>query len=76
VSIGRRGPRAAHALGRRSRREGARGTATEGRPAPAGDARRAGARHRGALAPGLNSVAGPAFEIEFLQNFEYNSTKL
>jgi hypothetical protein len=41
-----------------------------------GDARRAGARRRGALAPGLNSVAEPAFEIDFLQKFEYNSTKL
>jgi hypothetical protein len=28
------------------------------------------------LAPGPNRVAGPAFEIELLQNFEYNSTKL
>jgi hypothetical protein len=27
------------------------------------------------LAPGLNRVAGTAFEFEFLQNFEYNSTK-
>jgi hypothetical protein len=53
VSVGRRGPRAAHGLGQRSRREGARGTAVEGRPAPAGDARRSGARRRGALAPDL-----------------------
>jgi hypothetical protein len=33
-------------------------------------------RRRGVLAPGLNSVAEPAFEIDFLQKFEYNSTKL
>jgi hypothetical protein len=76
VSVGRRGPRAAHALGRRGRREGARGTTAEGRRVPAGDAWRAGARRRGVLAPGPNRVAGPAFEIELLQNFEYNSTKL
>jgi hypothetical protein len=69
VSVRRRGPRAVHDLGRRGRREGARGTAAEGRPAPAGDAWRVGTRRRGALAPDLKSVAEPAFQIEFLQKF-------
>jgi hypothetical protein len=50
------------------------GTTAEGRPAPAGNAR---ARDVAAcLAPGLNHVADSAFEFEFLQIFEYNSTKL
>jgi hypothetical protein len=31
---------------------------------------------RGARARDLNSVAKPTFEIDFLQKFEYNSTKL
>jgi hypothetical protein len=53
ASVGRCGPQAVHGLGQRRRREGARGTAVEGKPAPAGDTRRAGARRRGALAPGL-----------------------
>jgi hypothetical protein len=51
-------------------------TAAEGRPAPAGEARRAGARRRSVLAPGLNRVADSAFEFKFLQIFEYISTKL
>jgi hypothetical protein len=50
--------------------------AAEGQPAPAGNARRVGARRRGMLEPGLNRVADPAFEIVSLQDFEYNSTKL
>jgi hypothetical protein len=48
VSVGARGPRAAHVLGRRGRREGARGTAAEGQPATAGDAQRVTSRRAGA----------------------------
>jgi hypothetical protein len=35
----------------------------------ADDARRAGARRRGVLAPGLNRVADSAFEFKFLHIF-------
>jgi hypothetical protein len=52
------------------------GTTAKGRPTPAGDARRAGSQRHGVLALGLNRVADSAFEFEFLQIFEYNSTKL
>jgi hypothetical protein len=52
------------------------GTAVEGWPAPAGNARRAGARRHGVLVPGVSRVAGTDFEFEFLQNFEQNSAKL
>jgi hypothetical protein len=48
----------------KARRHGRRGSAGAGR------------RRRGALAPDLTQFVGPTFEIEFLQNFEYNSTKL
>jgi hypothetical protein len=35
-----------------------------------------GVQRRSVLVPGLNRVTDPALEIVFLQNFEYNSTKL
>jgi hypothetical protein len=44
--------------------------AAEVRPASASEARRAGARRHGVLAPDPNSVAGTVFKFEFLQKFE------
>jgi hypothetical protein len=57
-------PQAEKSSGKKACGHGRRGSAGAGR------------RRRGALAPDLTQFVGPTFEIEFLQNFEYNSTKL
>jgi hypothetical protein len=53
ASVGRCGLRAPHGLGQRWRREGARAQPSRAGRSTTGDARRAGARRRITLAPGL-----------------------